>query len=50
MITDDRAALLRRMWPVYARGIKRLFVEQLGDDSESLRTTLERVAERARRP
>jgi hypothetical protein len=35
---------------VYARGTKRLFAEQLGGDAESLRGTLERVAERARRP
>lgn len=38
------------MWPVYARGIERLFVSPLGDDADALRTTLERVAGAARVP
>jgi DNA-binding MarR family transcriptional regulator len=47
VITDEGVELLRRMWPVYARGIRALFVEQVGDDVEAVRATLERVATQA---
>jgi DNA-binding MarR family transcriptional regulator len=50
VITDEGVELLRRMWPVYARGIKQLFIEPTDGDAESLRATLERVTDRARRP
>jgi hypothetical protein len=32
------------MWPTYATGIRRGFLEYLGDDGETLRRALERVA------
>jgi len=47
-LTDKGVALLRRMWPIYARGVERLFLEQIGEDSASLRAALERVGEAAR--
>ncbi len=40
-ITDEGIALLRRMWPVYARGIERRFAAHL--DGGSLREMLERM-------
>jgi DNA-binding MarR family transcriptional regulator len=40
-LTDEGVALLRRMWPVYARGIERHFAAHLG--SGSLRDMLERM-------
>ncbi len=40
-ITADGVALLRRMWPVYARVIETAFVAHLTpDDARALRTTL----------
>jgi DNA-binding MarR family transcriptional regulator len=48
VVTEEGIELLRRMWPVYARGIRELFAQQLGDDPDPVRATLERVAERAR--
>ena len=32
-LTDEGVELLRRMWPVYARGIERHFAAHLGDGS-----------------
>jgi DNA-binding MarR family transcriptional regulator len=40
-LTDEGVELLRRMWPVYARGIERHFAAHL--DGGSLRETLERM-------
>jgi DNA-binding MarR family transcriptional regulator len=40
-LTDEGVELLRRMWPVYARGIERHFAARL--DGGSLRQTLERM-------
>jgi DNA-binding MarR family transcriptional regulator len=40
-LTDEGVELLRRMWPVYARGIERHFAAHL--DGGSLRETLERL-------
>jgi DNA-binding MarR family transcriptional regulator len=40
-LTDEGVALLRRMWPVYARGIERHFAAHL--DGASLREVLERI-------
>jgi DNA-binding MarR family transcriptional regulator len=44
VLTRQGAETLRRMWPTYARGIRRGFLEYLGDDGETLRRALERVA------
>src|ERR687895_830012 len=46
-ITDAGADLLRRMWPIYSRGIEEHFVAHL-DDPARMRATLERIAESAR--
>ena len=40
-LTDDGVGLLRRMWPVYARGIERHFAAHL--DGGSLREALEQM-------
>jgi DNA-binding MarR family transcriptional regulator len=40
-LTDEGIELLRRMWPVYARGIERHFAGHL--DGSSLRAMLERM-------
>ena len=40
-LTDDGVELLRRMWPVYKRGIERHFAAHL--DGTSLREMLERM-------
>jgi DNA-binding MarR family transcriptional regulator len=45
-ITDAGIETLRRMWPVYARGIERHFLEPVGDDAPRLRRVLERVVRR----
>src|SRR5215208_522835 len=47
-LTDDGVALLRKMWPVYERGIEQHFAAQLGASGPRLRRVLERVAESAR--
>jgi DNA-binding MarR family transcriptional regulator len=44
VITDSGVDLLRRMWPVYARGIETHFVAQLGRSTARVRAILERVA------
>ena len=44
-LTDEGVALLRRMWPVYERGIEEHFAAQLGASGERLRRVLERVAD-----
>lgn len=43
VITEEGIAMLRRMWPVYARGIRREFLDAVGDDREPLVKALERV-------
>jgi DNA-binding MarR family transcriptional regulator len=48
VLTDEGAAMLRRMWPAYARGIREGFLERLDGDRETVRAALERVAERPR--
>jgi DNA-binding MarR family transcriptional regulator len=40
-LTDDGVDLLRKMWPVYQRGIERHFAAHL--DGGSLRETLDRI-------
>jgi DNA-binding MarR family transcriptional regulator len=48
VITDAGVELLRRMWPVYARGIEEHFAAHLGRSPQRLTATLERMAESAR--
>jgi DNA-binding MarR family transcriptional regulator len=44
VLTREGAAMLRRMWPVYAAEIQRSFVDVLGDDeAAALRDSLDRV-------
>jgi DNA-binding MarR family transcriptional regulator len=42
-ITDEGIDLLRRMWPVYARGIEQYFGAHLGRSPKSLRAVFERM-------
>ena len=44
-ITEAGIDTLKRMWPVYARGIEHHFLEPVGRDAAHLRRILERVAE-----
>ena len=46
--SDEGVALLRKMWPVYERGIEEHFAAHLGAQPARLRRVLERVAESAR--
>jgi DNA-binding MarR family transcriptional regulator len=46
MITEEGVKMLRKMWPVYARGIEALFLAPVGADAAVVRDALERVAER----
>ena len=46
-LTDEGVALLRRMWPVYERGIEEHFAAHLGAGGPRLRRVLERVGESA---
>ena len=48
VITDAGVDLLRRMWPVYARGIEQHFAPFLGRSPKQLGSTLRRMAESAR--
>ena len=48
VLTDEGEALLRRMWPVYRRGIAEHFAKQLEGDPGKLSATLRRMAESAR--
>jgi DNA-binding MarR family transcriptional regulator len=47
-ITDEGAAVLRRMWPVYRRHIEENFLDPLGGSAGRLRTALERIVEKSR--
>ena len=47
-LTDEGVALLRKMWPVYERGIEEHFAAHLGASPARLRRVLERVGESAR--
>src|SRR4051812_6253023 len=42
-VTPDGRKLLKRMWPIYARGIEEHFVAHLGRSATTLRTTLQRM-------
>ena len=48
VLTSEGEALLRRMWPVYRRGIVEHFAAQLGGDAAALEAALRRVADSAR--
>ena len=48
VLTDEGHALLRRMWPVYARGIEAHFAPFLGRSGPRVRAMLERMADSAR--
>jgi DNA-binding MarR family transcriptional regulator len=48
VLTDEGIELLRRMWPVYERGIQRYVGDHLGRSARTVRTALERMAEAAR--
>jgi DNA-binding MarR family transcriptional regulator len=48
VLTDEGVALLRKMWPVYERGIEEHFVAHLGASPARLRRVLQRVGESAR--
>src|SRR3954466_1866234 len=47
-ITDSGIELLRRMWPVYERGIERHFAAHLGRSAPRVRAMLRRMADSAR--
>jgi DNA-binding MarR family transcriptional regulator len=47
VITDSGVDLLKRMWPIYARGIEAHFAGQLGRSPAAVRKMFERVAESA---
>ena len=47
-LTDEGVALLRKMWPVYERGIEEHFAAHLGASPARLRRVLERVGGSAR--
>jgi len=48
VLTDAGRDLLRRMWPVYRRGIAEHFAAPVGRDPRALAATLRRVADSAR--
>ena len=48
VLTAEGEALLRRMWPVYRRGIAEHFAEHLDGDPGKLSATLRRMADSAR--
>ena len=48
VLTDAGVELLRRMWPIYARGIERHFAAHLGRSPARARALLERIADAAR--
>jgi DNA-binding MarR family transcriptional regulator len=46
VLTDEGVDMLRKMWPIYARGIEELFLAPVGDDAAVVRDALERVTQR----
>jgi hypothetical protein len=48
VITEEGAATLRRMWPVYRRHIREDFLDPLGAGAWRLKTALERTLEKNR--
>jgi DNA-binding MarR family transcriptional regulator len=50
MLTREGAAMLRRMWPVYATAIRRWFVDALSEEeAAAIRDALSQVHAHARR-
>ena len=49
-LTDSGVDLLRRMWPVYARGIERHFASHLGRSAGRVASLLRRAADSTREP
>ena len=49
VLTSEGRTLLRRMWPVYRRGIAEHFAQHLDGDPGKLSATLGRMADSARR-
>jgi DNA-binding MarR family transcriptional regulator len=47
VVTESGVELLRRMWPVYARGIERHFAAHLGRSPARVRAMLEQMARSA---
>jgi DNA-binding MarR family transcriptional regulator len=47
VITQEGAATLRRMWPVYRRHIQHDFLDPLGSGAGRLRAALEAIVQRA---
>jgi DNA-binding MarR family transcriptional regulator len=43
VLTDEGVELLRRMWPIYARGIRERFAAHLGGSADDFRAALERM-------
>ena len=43
-ITDEGRALLKRMWPIYSRGIDEYFGAHLGRSENTVRAALERIS------
>jgi DNA-binding MarR family transcriptional regulator len=43
VLTDDGVALLREMWPIYARGIDEHFAAHLGRSAKAFRAALDRM-------
>jgi DNA-binding MarR family transcriptional regulator len=50
VLTDAGVDLLRRMWPIYERGIEEHFAAHLGRSARTSRRLLERMAAAAGRP
>jgi DNA-binding MarR family transcriptional regulator len=50
VITEEGAATLRRMWPVYRSHIREDFLDPLGAGAGRLKTALERILEKNRAP
>ena len=48
VITDEGVRLLKRMWPVYERGIEEHVGEHVGRSARTVRAALERMADAAR--
>ena len=48
VITDPGVDMLRRMWPIYSRGIDEYFAAHLGRSGARVRRLLERMAASAR--
>jgi DNA-binding MarR family transcriptional regulator len=50
VITPEGSALLKRMWPVYSRGIQEYFGDAVGKDAARVRAALQRAGSAAFSP